>query len=334
MKTLFKQSTTSNSKRGFTLVEMLVVIAVIGVLIALLLPAIQAAREAARQSSCASNMKNIALAMHNYESGHRRLPPSRSGEGGWSAQAQIVPYLEQGSLYDAMDFSQPYGDISLDGIPISKVAVPVYTCPSEPNTHIRNDKYSPISYGVNMGPWFVWDPADKGTGGNGMFYPNRGSSLRRCADGTTNTLMLAEVKTYTGYYRNAGTPGDESIPSDPADICALGGDQEKPDSGHTEWVDGRVHQTGFTATFAPNTEVICSIDGADRDGDYNSWQEGKDPNTAKTYAAVTSRSHHPGMVQAAMMDASVQAFPDGTDQDLWRALSTPGGDENMSLSDL
>ena len=100
----------SSSDRGFTLVELLVVIAIIGVLVALLLPAVQAAREAARRMSCQNNLKQLGLAVHNYESTHKVLPPGgqpapgTSNNYGVSWLALIMPYSEQGAIYDRFDF--------------------------------------------------------------------------------------------------------------------------------------------------------------------------------------------------------------------------------------
>src|SRR3954469_2860277 len=99
------------SRRGFTLVELLVVIAIIGVLVALLLPAVQAAREAARRGQCSNNLKQIGLALHNYETAIGTFPPGRlntyvKGNGHcWGAYSQLMPYLELGALFDAMNFS-------------------------------------------------------------------------------------------------------------------------------------------------------------------------------------------------------------------------------------
>src|SRR3954462_12827398 len=99
------------SRRGFTLIELLVVIAIIGVLVALLLPAVQAAREAARRDQCSNNLKQIGLALANYESALRVYP--FGGGGGrppgnvvnrWSAQSQLLPYLEQPALFNALNF--------------------------------------------------------------------------------------------------------------------------------------------------------------------------------------------------------------------------------------
>ncbi len=91
---------------AFTLVELLVVIAIIGILVGLLLPSVQAAREAARRMSCSNNLKQIALATHNYESAFKVIP-AMTGSSSYSPQARILPQLEQAGLTDLMDFGQP-----------------------------------------------------------------------------------------------------------------------------------------------------------------------------------------------------------------------------------
>jgi len=319
-------------RRAFTLVELLVVIAIIGILVALLLPAIQAARGAARRMSCHNNLKQIGLALQNYESSYGRfpassaLPPSRIGDS-WSIQARILPFLEQSGVFDEIDLERGY-----DASPQVKVLrISPYLCPSEVNDRVRKDsagnpEHYPLSYGMNMGVWFVYN-ANSDRIGDGMFGPNQFLGQGDVLDGTSNTLCAAEVKAYNAYYRDSGTvPG--AIPGDSSVLCGVG--SFKSNSGHTEWVDGRVHQTGFTAVFTPNTEVTCVQGGSEYDVDWTSFREGKAPGPPAanpTYAAVTSRSYHPGIVNVVLMDGSVRPVSQDVTPIVWRALATRAGGE-------
>ncbi|HEU5117959.1 MAG TPA: DUF1559 domain-containing protein, partial [Isosphaeraceae bacterium] len=104
---------SQGGRGGFTLIELLVVIAIIGVLIALLLPAVQAAREAARRAQCTSNLKQIGLAIHNYNTSVGSFPPGRfnshiTGMGNcWGMYSQILPQLEHADIFNAFNFSLP-----------------------------------------------------------------------------------------------------------------------------------------------------------------------------------------------------------------------------------
>jgi prepilin-type N-terminal cleavage/methylation domain-containing protein len=321
-------------RNAFTLVELLVVIAIIGILIALLLPAVQAAREAARRSQCQNNLKQIALGVLNYESTYRQFPPSMqypSGtvSDGWSAQSRILPFLEQESLFASVDFNVSYNNPPLvGGVDVKTIRVGTYLCPSEVNDRQRvtsagAPEHYPLNYAFNNGTWFVWDPV-RCQGGNGAFHPNAKIGPNNLLDGLSNTLCAAEVKAYTAYYRNAGQT-TVAMPTSASAVCGLGGDFKK-DSGHTEWADGRTHQTSFTTVFTPNTEVLCTSSGVEYDIDWTNQQEGKST-TAPTYAAVTARSYHPGVVCAALMDGSVRTFNDTISVSVWRALSTRAGGE-------
>ncbi|QEG41350.1 DUF1559 domain-containing protein [Roseimaritima ulvae] len=329
---------TLRSRQAFTLVELLVVIAIIGVLVGLLLPAVQAAREAARRMSCSNNLKQIGLAIHNYESSTTRLPASWSHPGnasgdGWSSQARLLPYLEQMALADEIDFAAGYGVAQINtstGLQrLASFRVPTYLCPSEVNDNVRNDssgapEHYPLNYGYNAGPFFVFNPAN-GTTGEGVFAANRYLGFNSCTDGLSQTLAFAEVKAYTPYFRDVAAGNSQSIPTSTAEICALGG-SFKSTTGHTEWVDGRVHQTGVTSTFGPNTEVLCVQGGTTYDVDWTNMREGRST-TDTTYAAVTSRSYHPGGVNVVLMDGSVQFKAETIDLVTWRALSTRAGGE-------
>lgn len=315
-------------QRGFTLIELLVVIAIIAILISLLLPAVQQAREAARRTQCRNNLKQIGLALHNYLDVHSMFPPAFVSDistndtagGQWSIHARILPYLDQANLYNQADLSLAYDDPANGDIASQRVAA--YLCPSEINDRVRLDGtdpiHYPINYGYNGGTWNVWDNLTR-EAGNGAFAPNYGFRPRDFIDGTSNTLGFSEVKAFTPYNRD-GDMGTATIPNTAAEVealIALGGDN-KANTGHTEGVDGRVHQTGFTTTLTPNQFVVVP-GGDNEEGDYTSCREDKSC-TTPTFAAVTSRSFHTGIVFSLLMDGSVQSISENIDLSTWRNL--------------
>ena len=321
----------SRKKSGFTLVELLVVIAIIAILIALLLPAVNAAREAARRSSCMNNIRQVALANANFESSKLRYPSSWNAKGGWSAHARLLPFLEENAVADHVNFEESYANQSADNAPqVSTLRIPAYLCPSEPNDTLRlkngQPYHYPLNYGFNLGTWFVWDPATR-KGGDGAYHPESKLQPRHMVDGMSKTFCLAEVKAYTPYQRDIQQSGELPIPTLVEDLA--GGGELKADSGHTEWVDGRAHQTGFTTVFTPNTRVSPPhANGLDID--WNNSREGKS-DSHRTYAAVTSRSYHAGVVNVAMLDASVHTITDSVDIELWRAAATRRGKEAVAF---
>jgi prepilin-type N-terminal cleavage/methylation domain-containing protein len=325
-------------RRAFTLIELFVVIAIIAILIALLLPAVQQAREAARRTQCKNNLKQIGLAIHNYADVFRFLPPSAcvnptitttGNNGSWGIHGRILPYLEQGNLYSNVDLSVAWDFQQA----ISGLKIPSYACPSDPKSDQSRDAGGgrailyPTTYGFNFGTWFVWNPIT-GAGGDGATFPNSRLGFQSFTDGTSSTLLVGEVKAWTGYRRNGGPPST-AVPATATDVVTiLASGTEFKDTGHTEWPDGRVHHEGFTTTLPPNSKVPCTNSGTTYDCDYNSWQEGKNGTSGSpTYAAITSRSYHTGVVQVALVDGSSRAISENIDLGVWRSLGTRGGGE-------
>jgi prepilin-type processing-associated H-X9-DG protein len=109
-----------------------------------------------------------------------------------------------------------------------------------------------------------------------------------------------------------------------AQAAIASGTDFKTDSGHTEWPDGRVHHTGMTVTFAPNTEIKHTAGGVAYDCDYNAWQEGRNGSAGRpTYAFITSRSYHAGkVVNVALVDGSVRTIRPSIALPTWHALGT------------
>lgn len=324
-------------RRGFTLIELLVVIAIIAILIALLLPAVQQAREAARRTSCRNNLKQIGLALHNYHDVFGAFPPAfavGNGPGGqWSLHARILPYIEGVNLYNIADLSQSY----TEGTPPANVKVPTYLCPSDVNDRPRGTDHYPTSYGYNAGTYTVFEHSSDtvvigsdtfilgGKLADGSFGPNSNTRVKDFTDGTTNTLCFSEVKAFTPYIRD-GLDGPATAPTD---LTTLTAGDFKADTGHTEWVDGRVHQTGFTTVFPPNaiTPITDGTDSAE-DGDFTSCREAKTPCVGQEVrAAVTSRSWHTGVVFSLLMDGSVRSVSENISLITWRELSTRSGGE-------
>lgn len=216
-------SKSKPAARGFTLIELLVVIAIIAVLIALLLPAVQAAREAARRAQCVNNLKQIALACHNYESsqgsfpmGNRYIdntsyasqsPCSGSSWFGHSAFNYILPYIEGSAQYNAVNFATVANSSRNTTSFYTKVNS--FICPSDLPAPPYSSPWAQTSYGMSRGTqeniyenWAAFGPPDPGAEqpgkcnaalGNGMFGAEASIRIAQVLDGTSNTTLWGET---------------------------------------------------------------------------------------------------------------------------------------------
>jgi prepilin-type N-terminal cleavage/methylation domain-containing protein/prepilin-type processing-associated H-X9-DG protein len=176
-------------RAGFTLIELIVSIAIIGVLAALLIPAVQSSRDAARRTICKNQLRQLGLALHMYHEVHRHFPPGSYTMGpsfpmqtGWGWGAMLLPYIEQHSLYERINFGLGTG--LGDNLPLIAMSVPAFRCPSE----IGADSISCIPMG---------DPPFKLASGNycgseGVLSAMSSVRMADITDGTSQTLLLGE----------------------------------------------------------------------------------------------------------------------------------------------
>lgn len=318
------------NRRAFTLIELLVVIAIVAVLFGLLLPAVQQAREAGRRTQCKSNLKQIGVAIQSYHDTHKALPPQAtyaigSTFSGYSIHTRLLPYIDQGATYSRVDYSAGYAAQP----DICKVRVPLYRCPSDPKDGTRNDggvDFYPTNYGFSIGTWLGLDQ-QTALGGDGAFGYNFGFGFAAITDGQSNTLCAADVKSYTAALLDGGNPAANFTPppSTPAQVVAYGGTFD-PDYCHTQWVTGRTLQSGLTCTFSPNTVVPYTTGGVTYDVDFTSARIGPTA-PRQSFRVVTARSHHPGSVNALLLDGAVRSVSGSISQAVWRAIGTRAGNE-------
>ena len=355
----------SRRSSGFTLVELLVVIAIIGILIALLLPAVQAAREAARRSQCTNNLKQLALAIHNYADTYKAFPPKKMGTGGSggvhrlglecvaTAPAGCVcsPSTSSKRIYDQWSSPQssfpafgpcPWGP----GVNYTTYDYLVATllCPSDGNAANKGaTDYGRNNYMFSCGDSIHSNQNNQSSNPRGMFNNISGViNFASVTDGTSNTIMLSEhlvsvSSTVVGqgsvYSLGTGTivnsPGSCYAQINPNDHKVYNTGLSTANWAGRRWAHGAMSHIGFNTVLPPNGP---------------SCAENNNDNT--TYGMVhPPTSNHPGGVNAAMGDASVRFISETIDTGsiyspattqgesmygVWGALGTKDGGETVS----
>jgi len=329
------RTTRKQHRRAFTVIELLVVIAIIAILVALLLPAVQGAREAARRMQCRNNLKQLGLALHNYQSTHGVFPPSELNAPGDAAcdpfevavednptactdysswTVLCLPFMDQSALARTYDYNSPWSDL-VNRNAIS-TPLPVFQCPSTPGA-VRIDLNHVIGaaatdYGsVNRVDKRVYSdvfgvPVPSQAARHGAlaeYYANRPSEI---SDGMSNTLMLAECAARPDAYvmGQIMTPAQFLAYTD--DEIVLQGTQLVADDG-IGWADPDV---GFHVK-GVNTDGVTVYGPVFVNG----------INTGETY------SFHSGGAQALLSDGSVQFLSQNIDGWVYISLCTRAGGE-------
>jgi prepilin-type N-terminal cleavage/methylation domain-containing protein/prepilin-type processing-associated H-X9-DG protein len=331
-----------NSLRlAFTLVELLVVVAIIGVLVALLLPAVQSARESARRSQCSNNLKQLGLALLNFESQEKRLPWGSENTIIWgpACHTYLLPMLEQSVIQSQMVLSYAEGsarDTTVSGQALdyhemaSMMRPKAFRCPDELYTY-RDMIYGYTNYHTNWGSWVVlqnrWDGA---FGTNFIPYGTvprvDATRIGMITDGTSNTLAFAEVANGVGGDPKMRDPRRDCFSASrpaPTSIAAVRSAllANNPQTAGTlsgwnwrgyPWREGSIWRNGFNTLLSPNKP--CYRPGAE-------WWE----------LVTPASSDHPGGVNACFCDGSVRFITDNVDADVWTVAGTISGGESATL---
>jgi prepilin-type N-terminal cleavage/methylation domain-containing protein/prepilin-type processing-associated H-X9-DG protein len=330
-------------RSGFTLIELLVVIAIIGVLIALLLPAVQSAREAARRSQCTNNMKQIGLALHNYESANRCLPMGvvtfsaltpagqcNTTDGNpWKRRdhtmfALVLPFMEQQPIYNAINFNFASNGIH-DGVHAGLTnftaytsVVATYVCPSDgiatPLAY-PNNPYSQSSYSASVGSTNVinWFSCPSEIDATGAFSRNRVNRLGDIRDGTSNTFGVGEFSRFA-----------ENHPLE------FGNSWTRFATFGWPGLTGvTIPQTIASTTPAPNQSVLVP-NASTGSGPEAWWTDPAIEPLARRQGQFGFRSQHPGGLHFLFLDGSVRFIKDSIQIQTYRALGTKLGRETVS----
>jgi type II secretory pathway pseudopilin PulG len=316
----------------------LVVIAIIGVLFALLLPAVQMAREASRRSSCANNMRQIGLAMLNYETARRHFPAGSVAKRyedspstpwtfyRWSALATLTPFLEQSAAYNLLDLQKPLYAATYNVTPENVVGVrtmvPLFLCPTDRQARLQSG-FGPTNYAFSTGTGLGGGtPLDT----DGVFFVNSKTRTGEIRDGLSNTIALSESL--------LGVTGNDNRQPDlayrftfvaplTASACNAAPAWNFQDPRGFSWANGEYRTTFYNHRSGPNSaEVDCIssllLGGLDRRFTPFGWR--------------SARSQHPGGVNILRMDGSIDFVADDIELTTWQALATRGGREAVSAA--
>jgi len=318
------------SRDGFTLVELLVVIAIIGVLIALLLPAVQQAREAARRMQCSNQLKQLGIALHNYNDTYGSFVPRKQGTGdpGNRGRASgfigLLPFIEQGAMYDqikAGDATQPpWGPAAWSGWNVWNIPPQALLCPSATS---QNPRDNAVNYVFSVGDTI--NNNNNATNLRGLFQSRDGVSFADMTDGSSNTIAMSE-RLYTNFdlgsksgnidIKHGTATGFSGLSSNPGQCIgsATGrfyttASDIKGRSGWA-WTDGQVEKLGFTTVTPPNSPSC--IDGTNGNGDGGN-------------TIMPPTSNHPGGCMGLYGDGSVSFVNDTIDTGDLSAASVNSG---------
>jgi prepilin-type processing-associated H-X9-DG protein len=297
---------------AFTLFQLLVVLAIFAILLGLFLPAVQKVRQAAERAQSMNNMKQIALACHNYHDVNGSLPPGVD-DNHFGASARLLPYIEQNNIFSQIDFKKSIDDAA--NLPMRKTMIKVFIN--------EQDTAPPLAPGLEFGPTnYLFNAGSKPDIGadpkktDGVFYTNSKTKLTEITDGTSNTLMTGETLRGDGG-KQAVDVRRQHVLLDKSALKGLKDDagvQEFKDNKNiagnrgSSWMDGRFLQGTFTGTRVANDEkpdVDCGGSGG-----------------------LSALRSMPGTsVNVGMCDGSVRAITKELKLEIWNHLTSRNGGE-------